>query len=174
MRPHECPHEPVKLTAVPPLLSCATGLDLCAVVPSNPNRIYHFVSLHTTSSLPAQILREQEVRSSNLRAPTIPFNKLQASRLARQPNCDTDCDVTPSRTAPSAHFLGQIVRHDQWLPHQPRTQFVDGIPLRFHAHVRVVLQHFARPMARDRQRLAGRVPPHRILRRRARAHADLF
>ena len=65
------------MTAVAQLLPSDTGLDLCAVVSSNPTRIYHFVSLCPTWSTTALILHTQEVRSSSLRAPTIVFNNLR-------------------------------------------------------------------------------------------------
>ena len=71
------------MTAVAQLLPSDTGLDLCAVVSSNPTRIYHFVALHPTGSTPALIAYKQEVPSSSLGLPTIVFNKLRPVAVGR-------------------------------------------------------------------------------------------
>ena len=43
------------------------------------------------------MVRDQEVPSSNLGAPTIPFNNFRMSETSRKLFCDVVCDVTPLR-----------------------------------------------------------------------------
>ena len=81
MRPHECPHKGAKLQEKHRLLSVTTRVDRFSLSRCKTPPIYHSIPTHHNASDSARILREQEVRSSNLRAPTNSFNNLHTLPL---------------------------------------------------------------------------------------------
>ena len=71
MRPHECPHRAAKMKGKHGLPPVVTGVDQFALNPWKISPIYQHIATDHSPLRSAQIIREQEVRSSNLRAPTI-------------------------------------------------------------------------------------------------------
>ena len=59
-------------------------------------------------SLVERLVRDQEVRSSNLRAPTNPIKDIATIATSKVNNCDVLCDATPSKVALVDSFGGRL------------------------------------------------------------------
>ena len=77
MRPHECPHKEARLKGKHRLPPVVTSADWFSLNPWKLLPIYQSMTTDHSLSRSARFLREQEVRSSNLRAPTNVFNNLR-------------------------------------------------------------------------------------------------